>query len=371
MNSGTLIWNICQSKRALGKVCAIFQKILTIYRKFFYNIQKGDTQMDKNDPKFDSIDQIIAIARMYYEGGLTQNEISRRVNLSCSTISRMLKKAKERGFVQTVVVDPFASSNNLQTQLKKMFGLKDTLVVNAYSSNPRTTKSLVCGAAADYIAELVKPGDILGIAPSTTTAELAKAMRPREMEKLTAISISGCTYEHVIDEDVFSATRIIGKKLGAEIHFLYTPIIVSSTRIKEVYLSDSNTKMTMQMIEACNITVNSVGYLGRHSQFYRYGYMDEATMTGLEKRRAVGCLCAHYYDINGIPVDRSLSERVIGITLEQLRAKEYSICVASGQEKVMALLGALRGGYVNVLIVDDATAKSILIEDSALEQPSR
>ena len=58
--------------------------------------------MDKNDPKFDSIDQIIAIARMYYEGNLTQNEISRRVNLSCSTISRLLKKAKERGFVQTM-----------------------------------------------------------------------------------------------------------------------------------------------------------------------------------------------------------------------------------------------------------------------------
>ena len=46
---------------------------------------------------FDSIDQIIAVARMYYEGKLTQSEISRRVNLSCPTISRMLKKAKEKG----------------------------------------------------------------------------------------------------------------------------------------------------------------------------------------------------------------------------------------------------------------------------------
>lgn len=327
--------------------------------------------MDKNDPKFDSIDQIIAIARMYYEGNLTQNEISRRVNLSCSTISRLLKKAKERGFVQTIVVDPFESSNNLQTQLKKIFGLKDILVINAYSGNPRTTKSLVCEAAADYIVKLVKPGDILGIAPSTTTAELAKAMRPREMEKLSAISISGCTYEHVIDEDVFSATRIIGKKLGAEIHFLYTPIIVSSVQIKEVYLSDSNTRMTMQMIQECNITVNSVGYLGRHSQFYRYGYLDDAAMTLLEKQKAVGNLCAHYYDINGVPVCRKLSERAIGITLEQLRSKEYSICVASGQEKVAALLGALRGGYVNVLIVDDATARSILIEDSLQGEGTR
>ena len=46
--------------------------------------------------------------------------------------------------------------------------------------------------------------------------------------------------------------------------------------------------------------------------------------------------------------------------------------MASGQEKVTALLGALRGGYVNVLIVDDATARSILLEDDALgEGPAR
>ncbi len=317
---------------------------------------------------FDSIDQIIAVARMYYEGKLTQSEISRRVNLSCPTISRMLKKAKEKGFVQTVVIDPFESSNNLQAQLKKVFNLRDVRVVNAYSGNPRTTKTIVCEAAAEYIAELVKPGDILGMASSTTTLEIAKAMHPMEVEKVSVVSISGCTYEHIIDEDVFNSIRLMGKKLGAEIRFLYTPVIVSSTRVKNVYLSDSNTRLAMQMIEDCNIAVNSVGYFGRHSQLYRYGYLDEEAMSLLEKKKTVGNIASHYYDLSGTLTNRDVANRTIGITLDQLKTKEYSICVACGQEKVMALLGALRGGYVNVLIIDDATAKSILIENSVLRE---
>ena len=317
---------------------------------------------------FDSIDQIIAVARMYYEGKLTQSEISKRINLSCPTISRMLKKAKEKGFVQTVVIDPFESSNNLQTQLKKFFNLKDVKVVNAYSGNPRTTKSIVCEAAAEYISGLIKPQDILGIASSTTTAEIARAMRPMGVEKVSVVSISGCTYEHVIDEDVFNAPRIIGKKLGAEIRFLYTPIIVSSRKIKDVYLSDSNTRLAMQMVADCNIVINSVGYFGRHSQLYRYGYLDEETMSLLEKNKTVGNICSHYYDLNGKLTNPDLADRTIGITLEQLKAKEYSVGVACGQEKVKALLGALRGGYINILIVDDATAKSILVENSVLRE---
>ncbi len=317
---------------------------------------------------FDSIDQIIAVARMYYEGKLTQSEISKRINLSCPTISRMLKKAKEKGFVQTVVIDPFESSNNLQAQIKKIFDLKDVRVVNTYSGNPRTTKAIVCQAAAEYIATLIKPKDILGIASSTTTAEIARAMHPVKMERISVVSISGCTYEHVIDEDVFNAPRVIGKKLGADIRFLYTPIIVSSREVKNVYLSDSNTRLALKMIEEANIVVNSVGYFGRHSQLYRYGYLDEETMSLLEENKTIGNICSHYYDINGNLTNRDLADRTIGITLNQLRSKEYSVGVVCGQEKIKALLGALRGGYINVLIIDDATAKSLLIENSALDE---
>jgi DNA-binding transcriptional regulator LsrR (DeoR family) len=46
--------------------------------------------------------------------------------------------------------------------------------------------------------------------------------------------------------------------------------------------------------------------------------------------------------------------------LEQLQALDHVIGVAGGVEKVAAILGALRGGYVDVLVTDTVTAQAVL-----------
>ena len=58
---------------------------------------------------------------------------------------------------------------------------------------------------------------------------------------------------------------------------------------------------------------------------------------------------------------------MVGISLEQLRALDGVIGVAGGEEKVPAILGALRGGYLNVLITDEATAQAVLARHRAGE----
>ncbi len=42
---------------------------------------------------------------------------------------------------------------------------------------------------------------------------------------------------------------------------------------------------------------------------------------------------------------------------------ERVVGVAGGEAKAEAILGALRGGYVNVLVTDDATARKVLALD--------
>ena len=54
---------------------------------------------------------------------------------------------------------------------------------------------------------------------------------------------------------------------------------------------------------------------------------------------------------------------MIGIGLDQLRAIPEVIGIAGGMEKVRAVLGALRGGYVKTLITDVATARAVLAEN--------
>ncbi len=51
-------------------------------------------------------EQLFQIAQMYYEQNLTQEEISKKVHISRSNISKMLKRARNVGIVEIVVHCP-------------------------------------------------------------------------------------------------------------------------------------------------------------------------------------------------------------------------------------------------------------------------
>ena len=71
-------------------------------------------------------------------------------------------------------------------------------------------------------------------------------------------------------------------------------------------------------------------------------------------------MCAQHYDINGQLLDVELNRRAIGVGLEALRSIETVIAIAGSEEKARAILGAIRGQYIDVLITDDHAAKRIL-----------
>ena len=69
-----------------------------------------------------------------------------------------------------------------------------------------------------------------------------------------------------------------------------------------------------------------------------------------------------FYDADGRPVTNEFHDRIIAVELERLRSLPYCIGMAASREKVPAILGALRGRSINVLITDEETAKILLNE---------
>jgi len=91
-------------------------------------------------------------------------------------------------------------------------------------------------------------------------------------------------------------------------------------------------------------------------------YYNEDMLKLLAERGAVGDICLHYYDANGEPVLSPEEDPVIGMELAQIRACPQVIALAGGAEKGNAIRGALEGNYINVLITDYPTARSLLKE---------
>jgi DNA-binding transcriptional regulator LsrR (DeoR family) len=80
----------------------------------------------------------------------------------------------------------------------------------------------------------------------------------------------------------------------------------------------------------------------------------------LQRLGAVGDICFRFYNAEGEPIRSSLMKRVIGIDLAKLRACKRVVGVAGGAQKIQAILGALRGGLIDVLITDQRAAAALL-----------
>ena len=83
-------------------------------------------------------------------------------------------------------------------------------------------------------------------------------------------------------------------------------------------------------------------------------------MKQVYSKQSVGDICSRFFDGDGNISSEEINKRTIGIELEELKLKKRSILVAGGNRKIKAIDGALRGGYANVLIIDQHTAKELL-----------
>ncbi len=75
----------------------------------------------------------------------------------------------------------------------------------------------------------------------------------------------------------------------------------------------------------------------------------------LKERGAVGDMFLRFFDRQGQPVLSPLNDRVISMSLEQLKCVTRSVGIAGGPRKTDAIRGAINGGWINVLITDQMT----------------
>jgi DNA-binding transcriptional regulator LsrR (DeoR family) len=80
----------------------------------------------------------------------------------------------------------------------------------------------------------------------------------------------------------------------------------------------------------------------------------------LHSAGAVGDICFQFIDGQGKLVESPLMRRVIGIDLTTLKLAPRVVGIAGGKAKIPAILAALKGNWINVLITDRSTAEQLI-----------
>ncbi len=114
------------------------------------------------------------------------------------------------------------------------------------------------------------------------------------------------------------------------------------------------------MAKLANYSLVGVGEMSAETTLISTGYISLADVGILHRKGAVGNIVGQFLDIEGNIIDCDLHKRIVAFPIEELRQMKNVIGVAGGKDKTEAILGALHGKFIKVLITDEETATSII-----------
>jgi DNA-binding transcriptional regulator LsrR (DeoR family) len=304
------------------------------------------------------------ISHLYYEQNLGEDEIAVKLTLSPSKISRVLKYARDIGIVQIFVKSPAGIYMDLEEQLESKFHLQEAMIVGVGDEHsPDAVTRAVGSAAAKYLITSLQNGNIIGVSWGTTLSAMVASVPPQNFSNCHIVQIIGGLGSPTADAHVTDLCRRLASTLGCETTLLPAPGIVGSGPVKEVILSDAYVQKAFSLMPKIDIAFVGVGAPTPNSVLLRDGLIiNHSELDSLLQKGAVGDIALRFFDTHGQPIVSDLDERVIGISLDQIKAIKRVVGVAGGLEKLAAIRGALLGGFLKVLIVDLPTAKRLINE---------
>lgn len=301
----------------------------------------------------------INVAKLYYRSDFSQQKIAQELGVSRPSISRLLQYAKDKGYVNIQIVDPVEDMSIMEQRLKDKLHLKDVKIASSTINDEEEIKKYISIAAAQYLDGIIKDGDIIGVGWGTTLYNMSQALIPRSIKGSQVVQLEGGLSNSEWNNYSREILENFANNFNTVAQYLPLPVIFYNKATKEQVDKDRYIKRILELGRHANIALFSVGTVRPNALFFRLGYTDIQEQEKIQ-RNSVGDICSRFFDVEGRVCNRDLDERTVGITLSELRDKEYSIMISGGEGKINAIKAALKGRYANVLITDQFTGKALL-----------
>jgi deoxyribonucleoside regulator len=301
------------------------------------------------------------VAEMYYLEQKNQAEIAEFIGVTRSMVSRLLTEARESGIVEIRVRRPVQSDRELSLALIERFGLKDATVVTFPYSGGDHLLSALGSAAAQMLKRYLAPNMILGLAWGTSISATVDAFEAANRIPVRVVQLVGAMGARNMEYDGHDLVARMSEKIGGEAYYLNAPYLCQSAEMAQSLLETKSIRETISLGRKTDVALLGVGTTTpEYSSFYLAGYISQQELQRLRREGAVGDVGGLHFDLEGDPASEDFSDRLVSIRRKELQAIPVRLGVAGGEGKVDAILGALRGGYLNVLVTDSVAARKIL-----------
>jgi DNA-binding transcriptional regulator LsrR (DeoR family) len=296
------------------------------------------------------------VARRFYLEGVSKSDIAAELGLSRFKVARMLDWARETGLVRIELDTRGEIDLDLSVRLRAAHGLRHCVVVDAPEDDEALLRAALGRAAAELLAEIVEPGDVLGLA----WARSLMAMRT-SLSRLPACDVVQLTGALSLpaDDGSVELVRDLARASNGQGYFYYAPMVLPDAATARVLRTQPDIARAIERypdVTKAVIGVGAwqpglstvVGALTEHERREIYDLGVRAELSGVQ----IGG--------DGNPVTTPLTDRLIGIDAEQLHGVPDVIAVAYGTAKVDAVRAGIRGGFITSLVTHTAMAGGLL-----------
>lgn len=303
-------------------------------------------------------EQLLRAAWYYYVDQLTQDEVARKLSISRATAGRLLERSRQTGIVTFTLSSSNFEAFQVGRKLRDTFGLREALVPPALemeSSDPYAISRRLARGGAQYLQNMLEVGQTLALGWGETVQATMERLPHEQTEKIRTVTLTGGVNTYV--PTIRRVRELPGQHPDAVIP---TPIVVSSPELAGALRNEEAIHRVLELSRAAHHALIGIGGVAVQTTLQQQGYVTDKELVEFQKLGAVGDVLGLFYDANGKVLDIPLHDRRIGIGVDELRSIPNVIGIAGGMRKVEAILGALRGGYLDVLVTTEDVARALL-----------
>ena len=318
--------------------------------------------MSTVDSRSGAEELLLRVAWFYYKDELTQDEIARRLSVSRASVGRMLDRARKVGLVSINLNADHLDAFEVSSELRRTFDLSEALVVPDHDKEPADHHLLNARlglGGAQFMSTHLRPGGSLGVGWGETVSRVIASTNFGAVGPVHMVTLTGGV-------DGYLQTILSSKSEGSTepeattATIIPTPIVASTPKLAAALKAEPAIQQVLT--QACGVdqAIVGVGTPAADATIVQMGYLAADDVRQLRDRGVVGDILGQFFDSDGQVVSLPIHDRRIGIELSQLASIPKVVGVAGGLHKAEAILGALRGGFLDVLVTNELVALRLL-----------
>lgn len=298
-----------------------------------------------------------SVARRYYLDGRSKIDIAEEFGLSRFKVARLLEAARASGLVHIEIRHQGEIDVDLSVRVRERFQLRHAVVVDTPDEDAGSLRKHLGRAAAQLLAEIITPQDVLGLAWARAVSAMAQELPP--LPGTPVVQLTGALSLPDGPATSIDVVREVARASGGTAHVFYAPVTVPDAATARALRQQPEVARAFAQLPQVTLAVAGVG-LWEPGQSTLHDALPDEDRQAIRRLGVCADVSGVLLSEDGTPVGAELSDRMIGISAAQMRAIPEVIVIPYGTAKAPAVRAALCSGLVGGIVTHTSLAHAVL-----------